>query len=319
MVSSPATLLPGEAMRLGDDGCALWRDTLVQVQSGLQALPDKPEETAVATLRALWHLAAGEPMSARAAMGHELPTLDAGQRELLRDLVARRLAGTPLAYLTGRQSFMGVEMIAAPGALIPRGETELLGAAAVTLLHQLTQARDHIIVVDACTGSGNLAGALALAEPGVVVYASDLSAEAVDLARRNMAFLGLEDRVTLEVGDLLAPFCVNGLLGQVDLLTCNPPYISSGRVAGMPSEIAAHEPSVAFDGGPLGVRILQRLIRESPQLLRPGGWLAFEVGAGQGPAVEHRLHKANEYGRVERVLDARGEVRALLAQRAMDT
>ena len=72
---------------------------------------------------------------------------------------------------------------------------------------------------------------------------------------------------------------------------------------------------MAFDGGPLGVRILQRLIREAPQLLRPGGWLAFEVGAGQGPAVEHRLRVSGEYQRIERVVDAQDEIRALLAER----
>jgi release factor glutamine methyltransferase len=147
------------------------------------------------------------------------------------------------------------------------------------------------------------------------VYASDLSVEAVELARRNMVFLGLEDRVRLEVGDLLTPMLEDGLGGAVDLLTCNPPYISTARVAEMPDEIASHEPSLAFDGGPLGVRILQRLIRDSPELLRPGGWLTFEVGAGQGSAVEHRLRKSADYGQIERVVDEMGEVRVLLARR----
>lgn len=291
---------------------------MAQLEHGLQVLPDKPEETDSATLRSLWHLASGTPLSARAAADLELPTLDARQRDRLRELVALRLTGMPLAHITERQSFMDVEMLAGPGALIPREETELLGRAAMTLLHQLAAQPDPSVVVDVCTGSGNLAGALALAEPTAVVYASDLSAEAIELARRNMAYLGLDDRVTLRVGDLLAPFLVDGLLGRVDLVVCNPPYISSARVTEMPAEIAAHEPGLAFDGGPFGVRILQRLIREAPQLLRPEGWLAFEVGAGQGPAVEHRLRTSGHYGHIERVVDGRDEIRALSAQRSVD-
>ena len=85
----------------------------------------------------------------------------------------------------------------------------------------------------------------------------------------------------------------------------------------MPNEIAAHEPSLAFDGGPLGVRILQRLVRETPQILRPGGWLVFEVGAGQGPAVEQRLARAGDWGRIESVSDTEGAIRVLMAQRLM--
>jgi release factor glutamine methyltransferase len=108
---------------------------------------------------------------------------------------------------------------------------------------------------------------------------------------------------------------VDGLRREVDLLTCNPPYIPTGRLAEMPTEIVGHEPALAFDGGPLGVRILVRLIREAPRLLRPGGWLAFEVGLGQGPAVEQRLLKSGDYIQVDRVMDAAGQVRALLAQR----
>jgi len=314
-VVTPPAPLPGESEQLGEDDLALWHELIVQVEEGLRALPDKPEETAAATVKALWHLAAGEPISARLATVRPLPSLGVDQRDRLRSLVRQRLSGLPLAHLTKRQSFMDVEMLAGPEALIPREETELLGRAAVSLLHRLAGARVPVVVVDVCTGSGNLAGALALAEPRASVYASDLSDDAVALAWRNMAHLGLEDRVTLRVGDLVEPFDVDGLRGEVDLLTCNPPYISTGRLAEMPSEIVGHEPALAFDGGPLGVRILQRLIREAPRLLRPGGWLAFEVGLGQGPAVEQRLIKSGDYVQVERVLDAAGQVRALLAQR----
>jgi release factor glutamine methyltransferase len=210
---------------------------------------------------------------------------------------------------------MGIEMLAGPGALIPRNETELLAGAAVALLHELARAGGPLVTIDVCTGSANVAATLALAEPGATIDASDLSGEAIDLARRNLEHLGLADRVALHVGDLLEPFATETWLGTVALLTCNPPYISTRRMTEMPTETADHEPGLAFDGGPLGIRILQRLLRESPRYLRPGGWLAVEVGAGQGPAVERSLRSSGAYDEIRQVSDRGGEVRALLAKR----
>jgi len=287
----------------------------VHLEAALEALPDKPEETADATLRALWQLAAGRHVSARRAIGEPLPALNAEARARLRDLVLERLAGRPLAHLTERQSFMGFEMLAGPEALIPRQETELLAGAAIELLRGIADGSGQPLVVDVCTGSGNLAAVLALSVPRARVFGSDLSVEAVALAQRNIAQLGVERQVTLLVGDLLAPFDAGAFQGQVDLLTCNPPYISTRRMAEMPTEIMGYEPAAAFDGGPLGVRILQQLIRGAPRLLRPGGWLAFEVGLGQGPGIERRLRSSGDYGQVQRVLDREGQVRALQAQR----
>ena len=134
------------------------------------------------------------------------------------------------------------------------------------------------------------------------------------LARRNAVHLKLQSRVELRQGDLLAPFDTPEFLGRIDVLVCNPPYISSGKLGLMPGEIADFEPQLAFDGGPFGIRILQRLLREAPRFLRPGGWLAFEVGLGQGPAVIKRLVPASGFGEVRPLLDAQGQVRALLAQ-----
>jgi release factor glutamine methyltransferase len=317
-MASPPASQPTEFADLGPADLGLWQELRVELEQGLDGLPDKPEETVDASLRALWQLAAGEPMSVQRAARSALPPLTAEASEQVRLLVHERLAGIPLAHLTGRQAFLDIEMLAGPEALIPRRETELLGRAAVALLHRLAETDPRVVVVDVCTGSGNLAAALAAAEPRAVVYASDLSSEAVDLARRNMTQVGVDERVTLLVGDLLAPFDTDELRGRVDLLTCNPPYISTGRMAAMPDEIVGHEPALAFDGGPLGIRILQRLISEAPRLLRPGGWLAFEVGLGQGPSVEKRLLGSGDYSDVEPVADAAGQTRALLARRRLD-
>ena len=169
-------------------------------------------------------------------------------------------------------------------------------------------------MIDVCTGAGNLAVTLATQVPAAQVYASDLSVEAVQLARRNGAMLDLGSRVEFRQGDFLNPFADGQFDHNIDLLVCNPPYISTGKVSTMPTEIIGHEPSLAFDGGPFGVKILQRLLTEAPQYLRHGGWLAFEVGLGQGPALMDRLRRNPAYADVAGVVDAAGAVRAVVAR-----
>jgi release factor glutamine methyltransferase len=287
-----------------------------QWQARLTTLPDKPQETVEATLRTLWHLACGQPLSLEAALAlADLPALDGAADQRLRGLIERRADGVPLALLTGRQRFMGLDMLAGAAALIPRRETELLGDAALALVRTRLAEAGGARVVDVCTGSGNLALAVARHEPRAQVHASDLSADAIDLAGRNAEHLGVASRVDLRVGDLLEPFDQPAFHGAVDVLICNPPYISSGKVDTMQREISDFEPRLAFDGGPLGVRILQRLIREAPRFLAPRGWLAFEVGAGQGSAVLHRLDAGGVFRQQRSVCDAGGEIRAIVASR----
>jgi len=300
------------APQIGEQFAAL----VAEWQSRLTPLPDKPQETADATLRTLWQLAAGQPLSLEAALAADaLPPLDTTAEQRLRDLLTQRASGVPLAHLTGRQRFMGLDMLAGPAALIPRQETELLGHAALALVREQIARAGAATVIDVCTGSGNLALAIARHEPNARVHASDLSVDAVELARRNAEFLGVAQRVDLRAGDLLEPFDQPAFRAQVDVLICNPPYISSGKVESMHHEISAFEPRLAFDGGPLGVRILQRLIREAPRFLAPQGWLAFEVGEGQGPAVLRRLEVGGVFKQRRSVCDARGEIRAIVASR----
>jgi release factor glutamine methyltransferase len=292
---------------------SLFQEMAKQLGAGLSLLPDKPEETPDTTLRALWHAAAQAPVSVRQACALSLPELDSAGAERLQGLIAQRVAGIPLAHLTGRQQFMGMEMLAGREALIPRKETELLGHGALQVLQSLTAGRDEVLVVDVCTGSGNLALALAFHDLKARVFAADISAEAVMLGQRNARYLGLEDRVEFRSGDLLAPFDEPRFHGNVDLLVCNPPYISSKKVDTMAGEIIGHEPRLAFDGGPLGIRIVERLVREAPRFLRRGGTLAFEVGLGQGPALLKRLAKNTGYSGLRSIADEAGEVRVILA------
>ncbi len=309
----PAT----HATDLGHDAVLLSTDyaaRLRRLEQALSTLPDKPEETPDSCLRALWHMASGTALSVAAAHEQSLPTLDTAQSSALDALIDRRLQGVPVAYLTGRQRFMGLDLLAGPQALIPRRETEMLGLAARAKLHELAAGRDAVQVIDVCCGSGNLALALAAAEPKATVHGADLSAEAIALAGRNLALQGLGERVALHTGDLLSPFQSQKYQDRIDLIVSAPPYISTAKLDTMPAEIIGHEPALAFDGGPFGVSILMRLLRESPALLRAGGWLGIEVGLGQGPAMQQMLRKNASFGTVETVCDSAGQIRVLLAK-----
>lgn len=290
---------------------------LRRLQDNWQAAPDKPEETPRNTLLALWSTAAGAPLSAVSASDIALPALDEDAEHRLDSLLDQRIDGVPLAHLTGRQHFLGLDLLAGPEALIPRRETELLGHAAIALAREACEGGRAALAIDVCTGSGNLALALAHHVVDLRVHGADLSAAAVALARRNAATLALDARVSFRAGDLLAPFDQPAFHGRVDLLTCNPPYISSGKVEAMPAEISTHEPRLAFDGGPLGVSLLTRLMQDAPRFLRPGGWLAFEVGLGQGKAMARRLRNDSAWDDVRELVDDAGAVRAVLARRSL--
>jgi len=189
-----------------------------------------------------------------------------------------------------------------------------LGRAALAKIGCMARKRGPLMVIDACTGSGNLALAYAHYEPQAHVYASDLSPEAVTLAKRNCEFMGLGERVEVKLGDLLDPFDNPSFLGRCDFLSCNPPYISAAKVKAMHPEISRHEPEAAFNGGVYGVSILMKLVRNAPRFLRPGGWLGFEVGHGQGAGLARQLEKIPAFAGVETYADATGEIRAILAK-----
>jgi release factor glutamine methyltransferase len=298
-------------MKAGDD--------LATVVAGIRAswapLADKPEETPEGIARALWLAAAGQRVSVPRAHTLDLPDLDPAAADRLQTLLARKGSGVPLAHLTERQAFMGLELFAGPGALIPRRETEILAHAALARLRALAEARGSVVALDICTGSGNLALAYASLEPRARVFASDLSEDAIALARRNQQLTGISaDRLEFHAGDLFAPFESDRFLANCDLVSCNPPYISAAKVPEMHREISGFEPKLAFDGGAFGVSILMKLIRSAPRFLKPGSWLCFEVGAGQGPAMVHQVRKLPDYTVVEASADASGEIRALVAQ-----
>jgi HemK-like putative methylase len=204
-------------------------------------------------------------------------------------------------------TFLGVPIETGPGALVPRAETELLGK---TAMAKLGSGRT---IVDVCCGTGNLACAIATLIADVRGWALDLTDGAVALARTNVARLSLDDRITVAQGDLFAPLG-DAALGTVDVVVCNPPYISTSKLATRAD--LADEPREAFDGGPYGVTIHQRVAREALALLRPGGWLVMELGLGQERQVRIAIERARGYDAIELVPDEQGAPRVIAARRS---
>lgn len=248
-------------------------------------------------------------VAAAQAMAAPTDAMHATTRATAITMAQRRAQGEPLAYVLGHERFMGIELIAAPGALAPREETELLGHTALAALRACPSAAPRVI--DMCCGSGNLACALAHHFPAARVWASDLTDGCIAVARRNIAHVGVADRVVLAQGDLFAGLAGLGLEGAVDLVVCNPPYISQGKLAGDRAALLAHEPREAFDGGPYGLSIHQRVIKEALTFLRPGGVLLFEIGLGQERQLKLLFERSKAYEDVRMVADAQGDVRVV--------
>ena len=206
--------------------------------------------------------------------------------------------------------FMSISIAAGPGVLAPRAETELLGRTALELLSGV----DGPVVIDMCCGSGNLGLAIADARRDARLFLSDLTDETTTQARENTKRLGLGDRVTVGQGDMFAG--LSALLGEIraDLIVCNPPYISTAKLAGDSAYLLEKEPREAFDAGAYGIAIHQRLIAEAPQYLKQGGWLAFEFGAGQDRQVAMLLKRSGAYGPVNFAQDAGNVPRVAFAQ-----
>jgi len=282
-----------------------------QFESKLFILEDKPEETIDSTINALWNKAYGISISAEKATRLPLPDLSDSQKATLFYLIEKRMNGIPLAHISERQNFMGIELLCDSRALIPRKETEILGHKVLEICKKLAEEKSVINILDMCCGSGNLGLAIASLQPKTKIHLSDLSYEAVELAKENISFLNLDKRVIAIQSDLFTNFESDDYWGKIDLIVCNPPYISSSKVSKMNSEIVANEPSMAFDGGMIGLKIIQKIIQESPKFLSERGWLIFEVGLGQGPFVIQICQKSEAYDIITSAADNFGNIRVI--------
>ncbi len=224
-----------------------------------------------------------------------------------KDGVARLAAGEPVQYVIGETDFLGLRIRCDRRALIPRPETEELALCAV---EELRARPGRPVAVDACTGTGCIACALALRTPRARVIATDLSADALALARENAEALGA--RVEFIQTDLLA-----GLPDALaDLVVSNPPYVSSRDCDRLPAHVRDHEPRMALDGGPDGLRVISRLVSEAARVIVPSGRLMMEIGDDQAEAVREILCPENLFNLEALKCDCAGRVRLAVARRA---
>ncbi|HEX5950466.1 MAG TPA: peptide chain release factor N(5)-glutamine methyltransferase [Actinomycetota bacterium] len=223
--------------------------------------------------------------------------LDAREARMFGRALCQRCAGTPLQHLTGEQAFRRIVLEVRPGVFVPRPETEVLVEAGLRAIRD-TEAP---VVVDVGAGSGAVALAVKDERPDAKVLATDLSPEAVELARANAARLGLD--VDVREGDLLEPLPPE-LRGWVDLVLSNPPYVTADEYADLPVEVRA-EPALALLGG---IEVYAPLAAQALRWLRDGGALAVEIGETQGPAVADLLRRSFTDVRVRADLAGRDRV-----------
>jgi release factor glutamine methyltransferase len=221
-------------------------------------------------------------------------------------LVARRVAREPLAYITGCREFWNLNIEVTPAVLIPRPETELLIEAALEQFER-TQA---IRILDMCTGSGCVAVGLGREFPRATIVASDISEEALAVARRNVARHGLAGRVQCTRADLFVD-----IEGPFDLIVSNPPYVPTIDAKSLQPEVREFEPPAALFAGEDGMRIVKRLVKGAGTALAPEGILIFEFGAGQEPAVGSALSQASGLTLLELKRDLQDIPRAAVVQR----
>ena len=222
-------------------------------------------------------------------------------------LVARRAAREPVAYITGHKEFWNLQLEVSPAVLIPRPETELVVEAVLAVVPASTL----FTMIDACTGCGNVAVAVAHERASARIVATDISEAALEVARRNGARYGVEGRVNFVQADLFGD-----LTGPVDVITANPPYVAERNKGGLQPEVGEHEPHVAlFGGGSDGLTMVERIVRDAPALLRPGGHLIFEFGFGQEVEVEALVESAPNLTLLELKRDLQGIARTAVSRR----
>ena len=259
---------------------------------------------------------------------HPERELSAGEQDRYDEGLEQRARGVPAQYITGHQEFWGLDFIVGPAVLIPRPETEHLVEAVLELCKVLPHpiaptpgatrvgqppslAGDDIVfqprIVDIGTGSGCVALALASELPQAEIHATEISADALEIARANAARLGLAERVAFHCTDLL-----QGITGQFDIVASNPPYVGESEFDKVQLEVRKFEPRCAVFAGADGMDVIRRLASQAGAAVKPGGYLAMEIGYSQEAAVREVLRGWQE---VRAVADLQGIPRVVLAKK----
>ena len=227
--------------------------------------------------------------------------------ELAQSFVRRRVAGEPMPYILGEWDFYGMTLTVTPDVLIPRMDTEVLVDAA---LHVLVGRKMNARILDLCSGSGCIGCALAHELPAARVVMVDISDEALTVSKENLRRNHQNRTICLKADALAKPPMG---IGTFDLIVSNPPYVASMDILTLDSSVRDYEPLGALDGGEDGLMFYRAIIRHWTQILRPGGWLMFEVGEDQADAVM-ALMKEEKYTDVTALEDTAGIRRVVVGR-----
>ena len=222
-----------------------------------------------------------------------------------RDLLDRRLAGEPVAYIIGEWEFFGLTLDVCRDVLIPRPDTETLAERAIAFVKDLPEGTR---VLDLCAGSGCIGLAIAANCPHVRVILADWSEDALRVCRQNTRRCGLTGQVSTTRANALEP--APSALWDFDLIVCNPPYIRTGDLAGLDASVREYEPIMALDGGEDGLMFYRAVASGWKSALRPGGKLLFEIGYDQAPDVEYIMAEQGYEG-IETLRDPGGHWRVV--------
>jgi release factor glutamine methyltransferase len=252
---------------------------------------------------------------------HPEQTLEPAAMERYFALVARRAAGEPTQYLTGKQEFWGLEFEVTPAVLIPRPETEhvvevaleRLGSRGIKINMKTGLPSPPLRIADVGTGSGCIAVALANELPHAEVLATDISAQALAVARRNAVRHGVADRIQLVQTDLLASVSE---ADRFDLVVSNPPYIAREESDQLAREVREHEPADALFAGPTGIEIYPRLVQQAASLLQRSGILVLELGYNSLDRVRSLLYGQPAWVDISVTNDLAGIPRVIAAERS---
>lgn len=228
----------------------------------------------------------------------------------LEGLIRRRASGEPLQYILGHQEFWSIDLKVDPRVLIPRPETERLVEESLSILAKISSKKTPS-VLELGTGSGAIAISLAKEVKNIFLVATDLSGDALMVAKENAKQAGVSDKIGVVKGDLLNPFHPGETF---DLILSNPPYISESEISDLAGEIKDHEPLIALNGGKDGLEFYRKLISQAPSYLEKEGWLLLEVGNNQASSVSEMIEAGGGFQRPERVKDLLGIERVVKAQ-----
>jgi len=241
----------------------------------------------------------------------------AEELSIFRELVRRRAAREPVAYLTGYKEFWSLKIAVEKGVLIPRPETELLVEESVKIIKSPSEKvlQTSILqtsILELGAGSGALSIALAQELKQCIICATEICSAALKIAQRNSRAHGCSGRVHFIRGDSLTALRQKEVF---DLIVSNPPYICSAAIAGLEPEIREHEPVEALDGGPDGLSFYRRWIPQMPVLLKRNGWAVLEMGAGQSAAISKLFQDTGTFADVQTVKDYAGHERIIRARK----